>query len=147
MEVVMEFLDTLVSREDDLVNVTFNGQGGERIVVSSRVTPTTDLDNEELVRTACALMVQAINHSMHDDPGDAEQLRSGRAQEIRQALESPAVRSYQSEKRDRRRQESEGDESELTRGLEASFPASDPISPTSSVTAGPAPSPSERVNE
>jgi len=135
----MELLDTAVSRQDDVVTVTFNGQGGYKIVVASRVTSTTSFDRDELVMAACALMTHAIKHSMPEQPHNAQQPSSERAQELRQALESPAVRSYQQEKRERRKKEHNGEESELARGLEASFPASDPVSPTSSTTAGPAP--------
>jgi hypothetical protein len=59
------------------------------------------------------------------------------AQELRKALDSPAVRSLQQEKREKRKKaKHKGEESQLTRGLKDSFPASDPVSPTSSTTAG-----------
>ena len=143
----MEFLFTSISRQDDFLNVTFSGGRGEKIVVTSRAPLTADLDRDGLVKKACALMKQAITHSNPKERHEAEQSPSERSQDLRQALESPAVRSYQVEKRDRRRLENEGDESELTRGLEASFPASDPVSPTSSVTAGPAAPPTEPDRE
>jgi len=143
----MEFLFTSISRQDDFVNVTFSGERGEKIVVTSRAPLTADLDRDGLVKKACALMKQAITHSNPKERHEAEQSPSERSQDLRQALESPAVRSYQVEKRERRRLEHEGDESELTRALEASFPASDPVSPTSSVTAGPAAPPTEPDRE
>jgi len=122
----MEFLFTSISRQDDFVNVTFSGERGEKIVVTSRAPLTADLDRDGLVKKACALMKQAITHSNPKERHEAEQSPSERSQDLRQALESPAVRSYQVEKRDRRL-ENEGDDSELTRGLQASFPASDPV--------------------
>ena len=143
----MEFLFTSISRQDDFVNVTFSGERGEKIVVTSRAPLTADLDRDGLVKKACALMKQAITHSNPKERHEAEQSPSERSQDLRQALESPAVRSYQVEKRDRRRLENEGDESDLTRALEASFPASDPVSQISSVTAGPAASPPEPSSE
>lgn len=65
-------------------------------------------------------------------------MTSPRADQLRKALKSPAVRSLQAEKR-KKRKEAEtkgGEESELTRGLKDSFPASDPVSAVNSATAG-----------
>lgn len=59
---------------------------------------------------------------------------TSQAEQLRKALESPAVRSLQAEKRSKRRKTTE--DSELTDGLEDSFPASDPVSSVSKVTAG-----------
>lgn len=59
------------------------------------------------------------------------------AEQLRKALRSPAVRSLQAEKRKKRKKaRAEGEESELTRGLKDSFPASDPVSAVNSATAG-----------
>ena len=96
----MEFLFTSISRQDDFVNVTFSGERGEKIVVTSRAPLTADLDRDGLVKKACALMKQAITHSNPKERHEAEQSPSERSQDLRQALESPAVRSYQVEKRD-----------------------------------------------
>ena len=58
-----------------------------------------------------------------------------KAQELRKALELPAVRSLQKEKR-AQRAEPDSEEEQLKRGLKDSFPASDPVSVTSTVTPG-----------
>lgn len=57
------------------------------------------------------------------------------AQALRKALESPAVKSLQAEKRSKRANPM-SEEEELKEGLKSSFPASDPVSVTSTTTAG-----------
>jgi len=57
-----------------------------------------------------------------------------KAGDLRKALESPAVRSLQAEKR--KRTAPRDDDAQLKQGLEDSFPASDPVSITSTATAG-----------
>lgn len=57
------------------------------------------------------------------------------AQELRKALDSPAVKSLRAEKREQRKNPMSQDE-ELKQGLKDSFPASDPISVTSTSIPG-----------
>jgi hypothetical protein len=54
---------------------------------------------------------------------------------LRKALKSPAVRSLQKEKREKRKAV-DAEEQQLDEGLEETFPASDPVSITTTVTAG-----------
>lgn len=56
--------------------------------------------------------------------------------ELRDALESPAVRSLQKEKREKRNVTKKSDDERLTEALKESFPASDPPAATSPTTAG-----------
>ena len=54
-------------------------------------------------------------------------------EDLRKALELPAVRSLRAEKR---KKAAGDDDDELKQALKDSFPASDPVSVTSTVTAG-----------
>ena len=132
----MDIIDTQVSRDIDFVRVRFNGQGGEEIIVSSKL-PFEEVSDGQCVERARALLLHAANHPSHAARGEIDDFESRKGTDhLRQALDSPAVRSFQAEKRNRRQQGEEDADAELTRGLEASFPASDPVAPTTSVTAG-----------
>ena len=136
----MEFQETSVVRVDEFVVVTFQGEGGEEIAVKARLEADHPLEAEQCVEKACVLLTQAVNCQFPNDPSvDESNSPSHRASDLRQALESPAVQSYQAEKRKRRDRDRNEIEAELNDGLKASFPASDPVSPTTSVTAGRAP--------
>jgi len=61
--------------------------------------------------------------------------RAHDAQDLRKSLDSPAVRSLQKEKREKRANP-ETEEEALKRALKDSFPASDPISAVSNTVSG-----------
>lgn len=70
--------------------------------------------------------------------------RAHEPEDLRKSLESPAVRSLQKEKHEQRANPESEDE-QLKRGLKDSFPASDPVSVTTTMTAGePAKKPKKR---
>ena len=135
----MQIVSSSVVREGDVARVTFTGEGGEEIAVKSQLAEAEEWDETACLEKACALLIHAANYGSTLNRNEARSHHT--PADLRSALESPAVQSYQAEKRARRKRDRNEGEAELNDGLKASFPASDPVSPTTSVTAGePAPS-------
>lgn len=117
----MKIVETQVHPEMNGTNgftVEFVGDTGETVTVALPADENGDVNRSNAVERAQAVMLNMANQHISDD-----------ADSIADSTASPAVQSLQSERR-----KSTGGDSDLEKGLEESFPASDPVSATSRTT-------------
>jgi len=123
----MEVIGTQVHPQPSsgLMTVEFVGEGGDVISVQMHQTESDGLNRLNAITRAKAMMLQVATFDQLDETDAADSSGSDRDS----AGESPAVISLRSAR-------AAGDtgtlEEQLDEGLESSFPASDPVSVTSS---------------
>lgn len=126
----MQVIGTQVHQQPGMVTVEFVGEGGDVISVQMRRGKNDDLNRQNAIEKAKAMLLQVAAFEQAADTGSADSTQSSTASEG----VSPAVLSLRSARsaHDRATLEEELDE-----GLEDTFPASDPVSATvSSIPSG-----------
>ncbi|CAN7207481.1 hypothetical protein LJR235_000617 [Pararhizobium sp. LjRoot235] len=123
----MQVIGTQVHQQPGMVTVEFVGEGGDVISVQMRSGKNDDLNRQNAIEKAKAMLLQvaAFEQSDSTDEGLPEAPAPGG--------ESPAVQSLRSA---RAAHDLAALEEELDEGLEGTFPASDPVSATVSSIPG-----------
>jgi hypothetical protein len=123
----MQVIGTQVHQQPGIVTVEFVGEGGDVISVQMRSGKNDDLNRQNAIEKAKAMLLQvaAFEQSDSTDEGLPEAPAPGG--------ESPAVQSLRSA---RAAHDLAALEEELDEGLEGTFPASDPVSATVSSIPG-----------
>lgn len=123
----MQVIGTQVHQQPGIVTVEFVGEGGDVISVQMRKGRDDDLNRQNAIGKAKAMMLQVASFEQGEstDEGPREAPAPGG--------ESPAVQSLRSA---RSTHDLATLEEELEEGLESTFPASDPVSATVSSIPG-----------
>lgn len=126
----MQVIDTQVHSQAGMVTVEFVGEGGDVISVQMHKTKGSDLNRQNAIEKAKAMLLQVAKFERDAGTDSADSTRSSTTTEG----VSPAVLSLRSA---RSAHDSATLEEELDEGLEDTFPASDPVSATvSSIPSG-----------
>ena len=123
----MQVIGTQVHQQPGIVTVEFVGEGGDVISVQMRKGRDDDLNRQNAIDKAKAMLLQAASFEQSDSTDEG--LREAPAP----GGESPAVQSLKSA---RTAHDLAALEEELDEGLEGTFPASDPVSATVSTIPG-----------
>ncbi len=121
----MQVIGTQVHQQPGIVTVEFVGEGGDVISVQMRKGKNDDLNRQNAIEKAKAMLLQVACFEQSDSADEREAPAPGG--------ESPAVQSLRSA---RSAHDLGTLEEELDEGLEGTFPASDPVSATVSSIPG-----------
>jgi hypothetical protein len=121
----MQVIGTQVHQQPGIVTVEFVGEGGDVISVQMRKGKNDDLNRQNAIEKAKAMLLQVACFEQSDSTDEREAPAHGG--------ESPAVQSLRSA---RSAHDLGTLEEELDEGLEGTFPASDPVSATVSSIPG-----------